>query len=267
MREGIGGITESDNKDIVKTARARLTAIVKRYPTYHIVRRYVNEIFRNKTPAYSRAIPQPFLERSIVFIHIPKTAGHAVTQAIFGKDLTELGGHTPARHYHDLDPEWFSSCFSFSFSRNPISRFVSAYFFLREGGMNEIDRLWADTFLRRFDTIDAFVAKMRRSSIFRSEILRYAHFIQQTYFLYDRNGALLVNFVGKFETFQADMALVSHRTGLVGDIRPVNVTKSTKGARVTLLPESEELPREVYAEDFGKLGYASGSPRSAPTGE
>ena len=88
-----------------------------------------------------------------IFIHIPKAAGTAVTQALFGP----VSRHVPYFEYEKANPRKFKRYFKFAFVRNPWDRLVSTYFFLKRGGLNEMDRQWAEKNLSVFDNFDSFV--------------------------------------------------------------------------------------------------------------
>lgn len=73
-----------------------------------------------------------------IFIHVPKTAGVSVAKSLLGK---------PTVHWSALNcrlifgKEDFNNYFKFSFVRNPFTRLISAYEFLRNGGYGPSDKM------------------------------------------------------------------------------------------------------------------------------
>ena len=92
-------------------------------------------------------------EHRCVFIHIPKAAGTSLTKTLFA---------APSRHlqyteYERANPKKFKKYFKFTFVRNPYDRLFSAYTFLKKGGLNELDRCWAEQNLASFPDFESFV--------------------------------------------------------------------------------------------------------------
>ena len=140
--------------------------------------------------------------------------------------------------------------FKFTFVRNPESRLLSAYNFLKSGGMNENDRAWAAKYVMPFDTIDAFV----RNSLVRPEVFNAVHFRPQVDFLRDpRTGKLGVDFVGRFETIGADFKAICQHLGIERDLPHENKTRSVD--RSVLSMSSAAMIRRIYEADFDALGY------------
>src|SRR5258707_7699115 len=81
-----------------------------------------------------------------IFIHIPKTAGTSLSQALFGRHSR----HIPYIEYEKGNPRKFRQYFKFTFVRNPWDRLVSTYFFLKQGGLAPADPRWADQQLRAY---------------------------------------------------------------------------------------------------------------------
>lgn len=156
-----------------------------------------------------------------VFVHIPKTAGQSVEQFfmdLLGLDWehdrealllqsnddpargTEKLAHLSASEYVEcgyLPQQEFSAYFKFSFVRNPWSRILSEYRYrnyfhhlsFRDFVLNKLPRPgWDD---------------------------QYRHVMPQYDMLHDRQGNLLVDFVGRFESLQQDFDRVCERLGIV----------------------------------------------------
>ena len=181
-----------------------------------------------------------------IFIHIPKTAGTSLSQTLFGRDSR----HIPYIEYERANPRKFRQYFKFAFVRNPWDRLVSTYFFLKKGGLNEVDRRWGEQNLRDYASFDTFV----RGWVSDENIQTWVHFLPQHHFICDESLRLKVDFVGHMETMGADFAYVATRlrcervlaTANRGDHRHYSECYS---------PETRDIVGRVYGDDIRLFGY------------
>ena len=161
-----------------------------------------------------------------LFVHIPKTAGQSVEQFfmdLLGLDWehdrealllqsnddpargTEKLAHLSASEYVDcgyLPQQEFSAYFKFSFVRNPWSRILSEYRYRN--------------YFHHLSFRDFVLNKLPRPG--RDD--QYRHVMPQYDMLHDRQGNLLVDFVGRFESLQQDFDRVCERLGIVDSSLP-----------------------------------------------
>ena len=78
-----------------------------------------------------RHIPDAMRARALVFVHVPRAAGTAIGQALYGSHCVH---HHSIRFYRAVDPLLCSLARSFAVLRDPFDRFASAYFFVTAGG-------------------------------------------------------------------------------------------------------------------------------------
>jgi hypothetical protein len=158
-------------------------------------------------------------EYRCLFVHVPKTAGVSIEYVFLrlvgltwktraplllrGNDDVGLGpprlAHLKAGEYvarGHLTAAQFQSYFKFSFVRNPWDRIVSEYKY--RGYPARID---FKTYLFRHLPAPGWTDA-------------YYHIIPQYDFLYDEAGTLLVDFVGRYESLQADFDKVCVRVGI-----------------------------------------------------
>ena len=167
-----------------------------------------------------------------IYIHIPKSAGQSIHK-IFARQLgyyqnknaplllnlnndPRLGppalGHLKASEYVScghISKELFDSYFKFSFVRNPWARIVSEYKYRGH--------------IRKYD-FKSFLFKHLPKPEFTDA---YTHIIPQYDFLYDENGELLVDYVGRFENLQKDFDEVCGKIGLAQTNIPYRNSSST----------------------------------------
>jgi chondroitin 4-sulfotransferase 11 len=228
--------------------------VINKYKFYYYCRRAFHrlELFRMR----NNCIPKDFIRKKIIFIHIPKSAGNAITRSLFNTESMNLGGHTFALHYFEADESSFNSCFKFTFSRHPVSRFISAFNFLKIGGMTKADREWSKVFIQDSKDIHDFIRKMRKR-FFRNEVLSYCHFIPQHDFVCGYNDEILVDYVGKYENIIEDIDKLRERFEMSYPLEDVNVTAQKRRNDDALNAEEIEFIENIYSKDLEIFSYQS----------
>lgn len=199
--------------------------------------------------------------KKFIFVHVFKTAGTSVTKALepycykpqslrprnWTTLLTTPRNHLLRRKMHkhasakeirqELGPIVYDAFFKFSFVRNPWDWLVSLYHYILENPANEG---YVNT--TAMGSFSAFV---------RSRTLATK---TQTSFLVDSHGALIVDFVGRFENLEQDFRSINERLSLGVDLPHIN--RSQRNAyRDYYDDETRELTARIYAEDIERFGY------------
>jgi len=184
-----------------------------------------------------------------IFVHVPKAAGISVANALFG---SRAGGHIPLCYYLWLyGAKRFDAYFKFAFVRHPVDRARSAYQFLHAGGLSQIDRDWAEIYVKPYETFDEFVSQ----SLVRPEVSQALHFRPQVFFLTDpRTGKIGLDFLGKFENIGCDFVKVADRLGRNCQLPHLNKKDGLAG-RLDISNESLGLLHEIYRQDLAALDY------------
>lgn len=213
--------------------------------------------------------------RKFVFVHVPKAAGTAVSTMLstlttykdlevgtgeLGQALQQTYGnkfgltkHSPAHRIRTVmgGGDW-GRYFTFAFSRNPFSRLLSIYNFLKnwEGlPEGEASRLSNYNSFEEFLEGDSWLRSMGPSGIYRP----------QTYWLTARGKPrnLIVDYVGRQENLSEDLQKIAERIapGVELDTgRKANVTpKYRKDVEWTEAAIEKVVTR--YNDDFELLGY------------
>lgn len=120
-------------------------------------------------------------EHNAIFIHLPKSAGTSISRAL----ALPSSRHVQAADYRTTNPAKFARFFKFAFVRNPYDRLLSSYAFLKRGGMNSDDALFADTHVCPYDSFEHFVIEGLAR---RPEIYAWVHFRPQSAFVCDAAG-------------------------------------------------------------------------------
>jgi hypothetical protein len=191
---------------------------------------------------WMRHYPLPRMrKRRALFVHVPKNAGTAIATALYGAWI----GHRTALFSRTLDPMFFSQSTRFAVLRDPVDRFTSAYWFLRNGGGSE--RKVAEWFARScrhiasLDELLSYVEEKIGNPYVLDNVLR-----PQVWFLQDERGDLLVDKL--FVLGTDDLRLVAFLRMQFGIHELQHLNKTCKGDLV-LTDRQRERIRAVYKAD------------------
>lgn len=182
-----------------------------------------------------------------IFIHIPKTAGSSLLQAIGAPARGRL--HIDYTHFMRSDPVRYDSYFKFAVVRDPVDRAYSCYRYLISGGnQGEEDVRLRDLIQVACSGFDGFVQDFLSPSILASwDMLR-----PQASFVYSRSGELMVDFILKYESLDEDyQRLREHLPMLTSQLPQVNIgerTQSVPASRGTI-----EMLHRYYGLDFERF--------------
>lgn len=207
-----------------------------------------------------------------VYVEIPK-AGCSVVKRVLQHSEVDGIGLDPAASVHDrsksplaapltdgfdvdvvFGPD--SPYFRFSFVRNPYTRALSCYLekIAGEQWLREI-RLPALGFAADAEVSFAeFLHRVREQDPRRMD----THWAPQSFLL--SLARIEYGFLGRFETFQRDLLRLVETLDLQVPVdllerRTAHVTGADQQLRDYYNPETVSLVREIYREDFERLGY------------
>ena len=190
-------------------------------------------------------------QSNVVFIHIPKTAGQAVTNA-FGEV------HRSSDHglQSDEDKVYMGNDFiRFCVIRHPINRFISAYKYQCHMQFNQPEKVKIRALITKNSLdkdINEFVKYIEQAEIKLSSILWFRP--QMEFINFSRPQIIL-----RHENLENDLQIVrriipEHYVGL----SPVNVSKGrnrSDSANCLINQKSLEFLQKEYENDFLLLGY------------
>ncbi|GLS40099.1 hypothetical protein GCM10010869_56960 [Mesorhizobium tianshanense] len=205
------------------------------------------------------------LEKNFLFIHIPKTAGSSVTRALGPwcvkpqrTQWRRLLSHLPVPEkpqnaflrQHDkaswakrkLPAEIYDSAYKFAVVRNPFELAVSSYYFRKEHlsgrRRNRARVLDFKTFLRYLERKNRFVR------------------VDQTSWISDRHGNLIIDEVLRFETLAEQFNALVERLGLPGEVKlPRTNVNAPYDYRAVYDDEAKSIVRRLFFRDFERFGY------------
>lgn len=206
------------------------------------------------------------LEKNFIFIHVPKTAGSSITRALRPWCLKpkrtqwrRLLSHLPVREspekavlrQHDkadwvrrkLPDPLYDSAYKFAVVRNPFDLAVSNYHHLRRSTTrhrrHQAQNWDFRTFLRYLERKNRFAR------------------VDQTSWISDRRGNLIVDEVLRFETLTDEFNMVVERLGLPGETKlPLTNASAPFDYRTHYDDEARSIVQRLYSRDFERFGYA-----------
>lgn len=187
-----------------------------------------------------------------IFIHIPKAAGTSLVKTLFGCGSR----HVRYTEYESANPQKFIKYFKFSFVRNPWDRLVSAYYFLKNGGMNEQDKQWAEKNLACYPDFESFV----KGWLNEDNIQTWVHFIPQHQFICDDKLNVKMDFVGRFESIDEGIDVIQETLNLPRvSIPKLNSLNKEKNYTEFYSEETEKIVADIYAIDIKLFSYHFGA--------
>jgi hypothetical protein len=192
-----------------------------------------------------------------IFIHIPKCGGSSIE-----KVLRRGGGHESISNKKSSDfkinsqhaslseqIEFYNinkNIFSFTFIRNPWSRFVSYFFHLKNIGFVKkkvsFNEFTMDLLLRNWDC--EYIAPVHPPKNFMAPCAEWV------------SG---VSFVGKLENFQEDFNIICDKIGIPSQKLPHENKGKHKHYTKYYDTGARQLVAEKYAKDIEMFGYKFGS--------
>lgn len=220
------------------------------------------------------------VSHNFIFVHVPKTAGTAMTAALepFGvtgtrtlwrrllrrlplreaPDRAYFRKHETARDIErKMGPVAFGGFHRFTVVRNPFDHAVSHYEYLKEfRNVSMAARFAQMSFAQYLDW------RMTARGIF---VPFFTVLPDQSHFLVDDSGErLLVDQILRFERLADDFAALTHHLGLPEiTLERINPTRAKSGGR-SLASYYDDATlaavRKLYARDFRLLGYSTDLP-------
>jgi len=198
-------------------------------------------------------------EQKFIFIHIPKTAGHTIELSLarlfsmkreeynyWNNEINTWDQHLTLSEIKDTKvTDWqFREYFKFCIIRNPWDRVISEIAWHSKYGPE---------FISGKMTLKKFLSKK-----ITHDLSTQRHIIPQYDFLYDKNGNLLCDFIGRFENLQQDFDFVCDKIGIPKQELPKSNKSEHKHYTEYYDNETREIVAEKYAKDIEHFGYKFG---------
>jgi chondroitin 4-sulfotransferase 11 len=218
------------------------------------LRQFLGGVYRTYSPAKLQPVfdcmraSRHWRKSQIIFVHNPKVAGVAISKSLYGQTL----GHIAASDIQKLKPQLFASSFVIGFCRNPVDRFFSAYRFAtqnpdvvaRSPGFPVDQTAWS--------TVAGLLDWLACQDLAKVNYI----FRPQTYYLCDANGKVLVDYLGRHESFASDISKIESACDRKLSIEIANASRRDDNV---IKPDVEIVRQiqDIYAADFSNFHYDS----------
>ena len=211
---------------------------------------YYEKLLHGRDGEYSI---RPMLAQKCLFIHIPKCAGIAVSNALFN---CRAGGHLPLRLLNNaFPPQQYNRLFKFTVVRNPYARLLSAYSFLSSGGLTNEDAAWSARVLSAYGNFSEFV----EGWLTPDRAQRTLHFRPQSWFLKIPGQEISdIDFIAHQETLSTDFDRLCQRLGIINASLGLHNRSPSHEAdyRALYSARARQIATDVYQEDLERFGYS-----------
>jgi hypothetical protein len=186
-----------------------------------------------------------------LFIHIQKTAGSSLTKVLEAHGWRQvLGTHDGVRAASALPG--FERMFRFAFVRNPWERLVS-WWAMIDASRRRLTNRFGRYVQRTASTFDEFVERCT-DVIEDNDGTKCAAWPQLDY-LSDDRGRLAVDFVGRFEHLDRDVAAALSRLSLPAEVLPhINATPHLPYPAY-YTARTRQIVADRFAVDLAHFGY------------
>lgn len=190
--------------------------------------------------------PDPSVWEGPIFIHVPKAAGSSILYC--GVKWTD--GHQPYSFYVRHKPRYVPMPFTFAIVRHPLSRYISAFYYLKKGGKNAQDRFWANRHIPPDADHNSFSLLLQSDP----KVGRQMHLRPQIDMLVDGEGRIGPDQLLCFELLAEEWPAFAKQHGLQRELPHANKTGVARSSLDTTR-ECREIIQSFYREDFERLGY------------
>src|SRR5690606_4582096 len=188
-----------------------------------------------------------------IFIHIPKTAGTSIINAITQQPVSGRL-HLPWYIYEKANPSKFARYFKFAFVRNPWDRTFSAYNYLMRGGNKSNDQIKTDQ-LRKYKDFDDFVINGLGTGMHRNIPL----FLPQAQFIIGFDQQPAVDFIGRVENIEEDYGKIAEKLRSPKRLPEINISTSPITDQPYRTPRAIESIHDLYRQDVELFRYSFSS--------
>jgi hypothetical protein len=207
----------------------------------------------------------------LIFIHIQKTGGVSISD-LLGRFVSTTIQDRSCRHMSARralkQVENPGDYFKFAFVRNPWDRLVSWYAMIDQARRKVADGTAGPKARRPINKNNLYKYVLRCGPTFDEFVKNctekqwvancyYSFTFNQLRYLTDKNGEMLVDFIGRFENFTQDLSHVFDMLGI--DAAQLDIPHKNRSAHShyseMYTPETREIVRKRFRRDIEFFGY------------
>lgn len=177
--------------------------------------------------------PQIFDDLKCIFIHVPKSAGTSIEKTLGG---THYGGHSFGQTIKRDYPQKWKEYYKFGIVRDPLTRFGSAYYYIKQKGFNKV-------FNNKNIIISKDINDYIHNYFLNDNIL---HMWKQTDFVCDKEGPIVD--IYKYEELEQGWKEIQTKLGI--EYKPLPIMNKSKDYKLTYDIKSQQMLRDYYKWDF-----------------
>ena len=202
----------------------------------------------------SDLLPSPFFlqgRTDVIFVHVTKTAGTSIRKSL-KLNRTNLS-ESFKKHYFAseiiqlIGQERWDKAFTFTFVRNPWDRLFSHYRF-KMRKQNTTDMVSIDHF-------QEWSLKKIHRSLMTTDPTLWKNLKPQSEFLYNQDGQIAIDFIGRFENLEADFQTLCQKIGIKAQLSHFNHSLPILKYRDFYQDELKSLVEHYYADDIENFAY------------
>lgn len=212
-----------------------------------------------------------------IFIHVAKTGGRSVNLTLakhcpsrerfntrkLNPNVNTLGRRIALEVRERTSQDKWNAYFKFAFVRNPWDRALSTFKhikFSREmSARGKMDYLHTIANALRIDpsslTFDTYVRAVLRDRVFDNY-----HWDKQIHCFTDESNQNLLDFIGRFESLQADFDTACEHIGLPKTKLPRHNKTEHSHYSTYYSPQTAQIVADLYREDIEMFGYQFAGP-------
>jgi hypothetical protein len=181
---------------------------------------------------------------TFIFIHITKTAGTSVGNAV---GLPVKHHLTAKEVIAKIGKQKWNEAYKFTFVRNPWDKVVSLYEYRRKKDKTKI----ASRNILFTDWVNLTIGPQSDPFYYNN----VKSFQPQVEWLKDDEGIVAIDFIGKFESISADFDQIKEAIGVSAGLPHLNATKRSD-YRDYYTDEARQIVASWYHEDIEAFGYS-----------
>jgi len=236
----------------MKRRKAALAKKTRRVITYSGGKRNVRPKTTPKPKPVEQPVPSsslsssPSIKKYFSYIHIPKTGGVSVKNALYpscfinNKDIT--GGHLLAKER--VNEKHWKESFKFTFVRNPWDQVISAYFFRTKNIHQKKIKL----------SFEQWIRKASEDPSILSPVIRKLFKNGQRGWITNDQDKIIVDFVGKFENLSDDWKHICQQIGLEKELKLYNSSQHQHYSYY-YTEETRKIVAAIFQKDIEMFNY------------